>query len=109
MRVELPLHAGILARGSGGETIRNVLQQAYGSEPFVRVMALGDAAKIDEQSLDPRACNDTNRIDLHVLQHPSGHVLVVAILDNLGKGAAGVAIQNVNLMLGLEERSGLGA
>ena len=43
-----------------------------------------------------------------MLPHPSGHVLLVAILDNLGKGAAGAAIQNLNQMLGLEETTGLG-
>jgi N-acetyl-gamma-glutamyl-phosphate reductase len=42
-----------------------------------------------------------------VLPHPSGHVLAVAILDNLGKGAAGAAIQNLALMLGLDESTGL--
>ena len=62
-----------------------------------------------ERSLDPTACNDTNRIDLHVLPHPSGHALLVAILDNLGKGAAGAAIQNLNAMLGLPETTGLPA
>ena len=44
-----------------------------------------------------------------MLPHPSGHVLLVAILDNLGKGAAGAAIQNLNLMLGLGETTGLSA
>ena len=39
--------------------------------------------------LDPRACNDTNRMDLHVHPHPSGHVLLIAILDNLGKARPG--------------------
>ena len=42
-----------------------------------------------------------------MLPHPSGHVLLMAILDNLGKGASGVAIQNLNLMLGFAERTGL--
>jgi N-acetyl-gamma-glutamyl-phosphate reductase len=42
-----------------------------------------------------------------VLTHPSGHVVLVARLDNLGKGAAGVAIQNLNLMLGVPEKTGL--
>ena len=44
-----------------------------------------------------------------MLPHPSGHVLLMAILDNLGKGAAGAAIQNLNLMLGLDETKGLEA
>jgi len=56
---------------------------------------------------DPQALNDTNRISLRVLPHQSGHVLLMARLDNLGKGAAGVAIQNLNLMLGVPEDTGL--
>jgi N-acetyl-gamma-glutamyl-phosphate reductase len=105
MRVELPLHAGIL--GAEAAEVHKALEAKYANEPFVRVMPLADAAQVDEHGLDPRACNDTNRIDLHVLAHPSGHALLVAILDNLGKGAAGVAIQNLNLMLGLDEGRGL--
>jgi N-acetyl-gamma-glutamyl-phosphate reductase len=107
MRVELPLHKGVLAPGADANTIRKVFEADYAGESFVRVMPAKDAEQIDEHGLDPRACNDTNRIELHALQHPSGHVLLVAILDNLGKGAAGVAIQNLNLMLGLDETSGL--
>ena len=60
-------------------------------------------------ALDPTVCNDTNRIELAVLPHPSGHVLLVAILDNLGKGACGTAIQSLNLLLDLPETSGLPA
>jgi len=106
MRVEVPLHASFVAE-PGAERIWEALRTRYDGEPFVRVMPLIDAREIDERTLDPGACNDTNRIDLHVLAHPSGHVLLVAVLDNLGKGAAGVAIQNLNLMLGLDERQGL--
>ena len=58
-------------------------------------------------SFDARACNDSNRIQIHVVPHPSGHVLVIALLDNLGKGACGAAIQNLNLMLGFDEGAGL--
>jgi N-acetyl-gamma-glutamyl-phosphate reductase len=46
---------------------------------------------------------------LHVLPNPAGHVLLVGILDNLGKGASGAAIQSLNLMLGLDEGAGLPA
>ena len=65
------------------------------------------AASTDEFTLDPRVCNDTNRMNLHVFGHEQGHILLVAILDNLGKGASGVAIQNLNLMLGLPEETSL--
>lgn len=108
MRVEVPVHSHCLPSGAA-ERVWATLRDRYQGEPFVRVMPLGDAMAVDEHTLDPRVCNDTNRIDLQVLAHPSGHVLLVALLDNLGKGAAGVAIQNLNLMLGLEETAGLSA
>jgi N-acetyl-gamma-glutamyl-phosphate reductase len=44
-----------------------------------------------------------------MIPHPTGHCLLVGLLDNLGKGAAGVAIQNLNLMLGIDETRGLPA
>jgi N-acetyl-gamma-glutamyl-phosphate reductase len=106
MRVEVPLHASIVAKGDA-RAVWESLRERYDGEPFVRVMPLTDAEVIDEWTFDPCACNDTNRIDMYVVAHASGHVLLVALLDNLGKGAAGVAIQNLNLMLGLLETEGL--
>lgn len=101
MRVEVPLPAALLrARGADGKAIHETLRARYTGEAHVRVLPIPDAAALDERSLDPQACNDTDRVDLHVVPHPSGHVLLVAILDNLGKGAAGAAVQNLELMLG---------
>jgi len=100
MRVELPLPAGLLRGGADGKAIWEALRARYENEPDVRVLPLAEAAALDERSFDPQACNDTNRVDLHVVPHASGHVLAVAILDNLGKGAAGAAVQNLDLMLG---------
>ena len=108
MRVQIPLPSGVLAAGADGARAHEVLADRYAGERFVRVAPLSTEAG-DEWALDPRACNGTNRMDLHVHPHPSGHVLLVAILDNLGKGASGVAIQNLNLMLGLDEGAGLTA
>ena len=107
MRALLPLHADLLARGATGKAIWEAIAERYRGERFVRVAPYAEPAAVSERSLDPQAANDTNRIDLHVLPHPSGHVLAVAILDNLGKGAAGAAIQNLNRMLGLAEGQGL--
>jgi len=107
MRVQVPLHAGILPEGATAKAIWEVLADRYRGEPFVRVPPIAEPLDGHEKSFDPRTCNDSNRIELHVLPHPSGHVLLIAILDNLGKGAAGVAIQNLNLMLGLGEVAGL--
>lgn len=106
MRVQIPLPA-VLIGADGGAAVWTALHDRYRGEPFVRVRPLQPGASTDEWSFDPRACNDTNCLDIHVVPHPSGHVLLIALLDNLGKGAAGVAIQNLNLMLGLDETAGL--
>ena len=109
MRVQIPLHAALLPRGASGKAVWETLDARYRGEVFVRVLPIAEPLGADERSFDPRACNDTNRIELRVLPHPSGHVLLMAVLDNLGKGASGVAIQNLNLMLGLPEARGLPA
>ena len=58
--------------------------------------------------IDPEGLNGTNRMRLHVFGDRGGdQVRLVALLDNLGKGASGAAVQNLNLMLGLDEGTGL--
>ena len=107
MRVQVPIHASLLAPGTTGETVWETLYERYLGEPFVQVAPRPEPGTLDERSFDPEACNDSNHIQLHVAAHPSGHVLLIALLDNLGKGACGAAIQNLNLMLGFAEGAGL--
>lgn len=106
MRVEVMIPAGAGKR-IDGQALWDALAARYEKETFVEIEPLTDATEADEATFDPQACNDTNRISLRVLAHQSGHILLVARLDNLGKGAAGVAIQNLNLMLGVPENTGL--
>ena len=107
MRVQIMFPSKTLPKSGTGKAMWETLSARYADEPFVQVEPLSDANEADEFTFDPQAYNDTNRISLHVLTHPSGHVVLMARLDNLGKGAAGVAIQNLNLMLGLPEKTGL--
>jgi N-acetyl-gamma-glutamyl-phosphate reductase len=107
MRVEIPLHVDLLPGSSSGKDLWSALHGRYDEERFVRLAPIREPVQADERSFDPESCNGTNRIDLHVLPHPSGHALLVAVLDNLGKGASGGAIQNLNLMLGFEEERSL--
>jgi N-acetyl-gamma-glutamyl-phosphate reductase len=109
MRVEVMIPASALAKPVTGQAIWDTLAARYEKERFVDLEPLTDASEANESTFDPQAHNDTNRISLRVLPHPSGHVLLMARLDNLGKGAAGVAIQNLNLMLGVAEDTGLPA
>jgi N-acetyl-gamma-glutamyl-phosphate reductase len=108
MRVEIPLHAALLSEAGGAAGILETYRRAYSHERFVTVFAtevLGISGELG--FLDPRTCNGTNRVQIHVVGHASGHVFLVAILDNLGKGASGAAVQSLNLMLGLDEATGL--
>jgi N-acetyl-gamma-glutamyl-phosphate reductase len=107
MRVQVALPVTSLPSGATAERIWQTLHNRYVNELFVRVQPLKDATVPDEMTFDPRKCNDTNRIELRVVAHPSGHVVLMGILDNLGKGACGAAIQSLNLMLGLPESTGL--
>ena len=107
MRVEIMLPAGTLPKSASAKAIWEALAARYANETFIAVEPLNDASDADEQSFDPQKFNDTNLISLRVLPHQSGHVILMARLDNLGKGAAGVAIQNLNLMLGVAEDTGL--
>ena len=107
MRVQVPIHQSLLASGVTGQTAWTAISERYRGEPFVEVAPFTNGESIDEWSLDPTALNNTNRIRLHIFHNPAGHLLLVGLLDNLGKGASGVAIQSLNLMLGLDEETGL--
>ncbi|HYD72770.1 MAG TPA: N-acetyl-gamma-glutamyl-phosphate reductase, partial [Candidatus Binatia bacterium] len=84
--------------------VHSVLVEAHADEKFVSVVSLTEAAAT--KTLDPEGLNDTNRMKLFVFGHAE-EARLVAILDNLGKGASGAAVQNLNIALGLEESAGL--
>ncbi|NKC01044.1 MAG: N-acetyl-gamma-glutamyl-phosphate reductase [Pseudomonadales bacterium] len=103
MLVQIPVFANELS-GTVSE-VHNVLSERYAHEQFVDVLPLGTDVAPDGY-LDPTACNDTNRLEIMVLGNEE-QILLVARYDNLGKGASGAAIQNMNLMLGINEATGL--
>ncbi len=106
MIVSVPLHRRLLRKNVGPGDIHAVLADRYASERFVRVMPLGGADALEGGCLSPTRCNGTNDIEIFVFGHDD-QVLVSARLDNLGKGASGAAVQNLNLMLGFDEATGL--
>ena len=106
MLVQTPFFLNELNRSVRLADIVEIFQTRYADEPFVRVIEAPLDDELDEGFLSPTACNGSNRIDIMVFGHEQ-QVLVVARLDNLGKGAAGAAVQNLNLMLGRDESSGI--
>jgi N-acetyl-gamma-glutamyl-phosphate reductase len=104
MIVEVPLPLAALPSRPKRDEVQAVLTTAYADERFVTVTSRDEADAI--KTLDPEGLNGTNRMTLFVFGNDE-QARLVALLDNLGKGASGAAVQNLNLMLGLEESAGL--
>jgi N-acetyl-gamma-glutamyl-phosphate reductase len=106
MLVEVPLHLSALPGSPSIEVVHGALSEAYAGARFVEVVDLETSEAM--AGVTPEGLNGTNRLRLHVFGDRGGaQVRLVALLDNLGKGASGAAVQNLNLMLGLAEDAGL--
>jgi N-acetyl-gamma-glutamyl-phosphate reductase len=106
MIVEVPLQLKALPTSPTLKDIHGTLARAFEGSTFVEVASLEEAASL--KTLDPERLNGTNRMKLYVFgSDEAGQARLVALLDNLGKGASGAAVQNLNLMLGLPETAGL--
>lgn len=98
MIVQVPLHVADLNGAPKLGDIHGALAAHYGDGGAVEVVALEVSAALPR--VDPTELNDTDRMKLHVFgTEGKGHVNLVAVLDNLGKGASGAAVQNMELML----------
>lgn len=104
MIVEVPLPLAAMDKGAKLEDVHGVLAQAYKGERFVTVAPLAESRAL--KTLDPEGLNGTNQLKLFVFGHDQ-EARLVALLDNLGKGASGAAVQNLNIALGLDEGAGL--
>ena len=106
MLVSVPLALWALPGAPTPADVHAALADRYAGARFVRVAPLGEAEGLVE--LDPQVLNGSNMMELFVFAHAAtGRAVVTARLDNLGKGASGAAVQNMNLLLGLPEDAGL--
>ena len=106
LAVTVPLHLSQLPPGASAESVQRALEQRYSGERFIRVMPLRDQSSLDAVYFDVQGNNDTNRVDIFVFANDS-QLLLIARLDNLGKGASGAAVQSMNVHLGVDEGLGL--
>ncbi len=104
LAVSVPLSLRDL--GTTAEALHAALAARYAGERFVRVMPLRDAATLEAGYFDVQACNDSNRVEIFVFGNDT-QALLLARLDNLGKGASGAAVQAMNVHLGVDEGLGL--
>jgi N-acetyl-gamma-glutamyl-phosphate reductase len=104
MLVSVPLHLDTLPGKPGGSELHAALTKRYAGSNYVSVMPLENAATKGGK-LEPEALNETNKLELYVFaSEKHRQAVLVARLDNLGKGASGAAVQNMRLMLGLAEQ-----
>ncbi len=106
LAVTVPLHLNQLRAGTTPQQVRDALAAHYEGERFVHVKPLRDPDTLAGGFFDVQACNDTNNVDLFVFGSEQ-QILVMARLDNLGKGASGAAVQSMNVHLGVDESLGL--
>lgn len=101
MLVQIPLHLRMLPSPVSGGDLHRALAARYANSRFIRVAPFEPGATTH---LEPEALNGTNQMELFVFENEDARqVLLVARLDNLGKGASGAALQNLDLLLGLGE------
>lgn len=107
VQIPLPLHS--LQNKPSGKLIQKTLEEYYQNEKYVSVAQLNDDGSLRKgKFLDTQAANNTNSVQLFVFANDeTKEALLVARLDNLGKGASGAAVQNLNIMLRLDEDLGL--
>lgn len=104
MAVMLSLHTKLLEKKMTAKNIHELLSEHYQNEKFVKVLPYADDSYLFDGAVDITACNDTNNAEIFVFGNEvKGSTVVMTRIDNLGKGASGAAIQNMNIMLGFEE------
>lgn len=106
MIVQIPLQLSALPGRPSPADVHVALARHYAGRRFVSVADPAETAALGY--LDPEGLNGTNELRLHVLGNEAhGQAVIAGVLDNLGKGASGQAVQNMNLMCGLDETAGL--
>jgi N-acetyl-gamma-glutamyl-phosphate reductase len=102
MLVSVPLHLGVLPGAPRTADLVHALRKHFDGSDLISVAGEGDAA-LASGKIEPEALNNTDKMELRVFGNDKrGHAVLIARLDNLGKGASGAAVQNLKLMLGLQ-------
>lgn len=106
MLVEVPLHLDALPGRPTLRDVHDVIAATYTGSPILSVASLEEAAAMGQLRIDHVGATD--RLALFICGNAeTGQARLVAALDNLGKGAAGAAVQNLNILAGLPETAGL--
>ncbi len=106
MTVAIPLYSNLLPDKNSAASICEFLFSYYKGQQFIKVFPYGSEGTLVNGFLNATGCNGTNMLEIYV-GGGEEHILLTARLDNLGKGASGAAVQCMNIMLGLDEATGV--
>jgi N-acetyl-gamma-glutamyl-phosphate reductase len=112
MLVCIGLENRLLKKKLTAKDVRDIFEEYYDGEKFIKVLTFGDnsiladAGEIKNAYLTATNCNNTNNLEILVFGNDE-QTMIIARFDNLGKGASGAAVQNLNIMLGFDEKTGL--
>jgi N-acetyl-gamma-glutamyl-phosphate reductase len=106
MTVAVPLYTNLLPGNQSAALVCEYLSDYYKDQHFIKVIPYGSDSNLDGGFLGATGCNGTNILEINVSGNDE-HILLTSRFDNLGKGASGAAVQCMNIMLGLDEATGL--
>ncbi len=106
MTVAVPLYPRLMSKKTDAASVHAFLSEYYSGQRFVKVMPYGIQNDFPLGFMNEEACNNTNNMELLIFGDER-QILVTARFDNLGKGASGAAVQNMNIMIGVDEALGL--
>jgi N-acetyl-gamma-glutamyl-phosphate reductase len=106
MAVSVPILPSLLSKNASIKDLTDFYRSYYQEQQFIQIEDSLNQEVLDGGFLDPTVCNDTNEVRISVWGN-SEQLLIFSRFDNLGKGASGAAVQNMNIALGLDESIGL--
>ena len=106
MVVTIPLHLRAMAKKTSAQHVWETMCEHYKGQNFIKVMPFQGEGVLEDGFLAANTLGDTNLMQIFVFGNDD-HVLLCSRLDNLGKGASGAAIQCMNIMMGIDETTGL--
>ena len=106
MTVNISIPKGMFSKKISIQDIQGIMKEVYDEQENIKIYDVNDEKQLDEGFLDPERASNSDLLEIFTFGHDD-QVLLTSRLDNLGKGAAGAALQNLNLMLGLPEYKGL--
>lgn len=102
MTVSVPIHVRLLDKKLTKYDFHQQLSENYAGQKFIKVMPLDTETTYPNSFIGAKRLNDTNMLEIYVTGNDD-MIMLISVLDNLGKGSSGAAIQNMNIMLGLDE------